>query len=234
MSRNCCSSSSCVFGFDRSTTTEYFPAGWDCHPAMPAGSMKIPCVNLSPQGKQVIRKLGFKFRSDTNGKMWALQQCKKCSIIAFRLGSRPFKLYSLTDSTMTLYIFRRYLKTVISSHLVWIEDGNTDTRIRLVTFGKTVRNTIPNVRSSCWDRRGIKISSSCSGRIRFDSCSLYPQNEIGPLHLFLGRPICLRPFGLYCSACLGTCLCPSSVCVVATLTGTVLFPLLYSVLLFFP
>jgi hypothetical protein len=23
-------------------------------------------------------------------------------------------------------------------------------------------------------------SSSCSGRIRFDSCSLYPQNEIGP------------------------------------------------------
>jgi len=23
-------------------------------------------------------------------------------------------------------------------------------------------------------------SSSCSGRIRFDSCSFYPQNEIGP------------------------------------------------------
>ena len=23
-------------------------------------------------------------------------------------------------------------------------------------------------------------SSSCSGRIRFDSCSMYPQNEIGP------------------------------------------------------
>jgi len=43
-------------------------------------------------------------------------------------------------------------------------------------------------------------SSSCSGRISFDSCSLYPQNEIG---LSLGRPMCLRPFGLYCSACLG-------------------------------
>ena len=26
----------------------------------------------------------------------------------------------------------------------------------------------------------LYISSSCSGRIRFDSCSLYPQNEIGP------------------------------------------------------
>ena len=24
------------------------------------------------------------------------------------------------------------------------------------------------------------VSSSCSGRIRFDSCSLYPQNKIGP------------------------------------------------------
>ena len=31
--------------------------------------------------------------------------------------------------------------------------------------------------------KGAKVSlssSSCSGRIRFDSCSLYPQNEIGP------------------------------------------------------
>ena len=26
----------------------------------------------------------------------------------------------------------------------------------------------------------VNTSSSCSGRIRFDSCSLYPQNEIGP------------------------------------------------------
>jgi len=42
-------------------------------------------------------------------------------------------------------------------------------------------------------------------------------------------------FGLYCSACLGilfvSILC---VCVVATFPGTVLFPLLYSLLLFFP
>jgi len=34
----------------------------------------------------------------------------------------------------------------------------------------------------------------------------------------------LRPFGLYCSACFGS-LCPSSIHVVATLSGTVLFPL---------
>jgi len=46
-------------------TTEYFPAGWDCHPAMPAGSMKIPRSNLSPHGKQVIQEMGFKFKSDT-------------------------------------------------------------------------------------------------------------------------------------------------------------------------
>ena len=35
-----------------------------------------------------------------------------------------------------------------------------------------------------WDRptgrTSSSSSSSCSGRIRFDSCSLYPQNEIGP------------------------------------------------------
>ena len=53
------------------------------------------------------------------------------------------------------------------------------------------------------------------------------------LHLFLGRPMFLRPFGLYCSVCLVVCLCPSSVHVVATFSGTVLFPLLCSVLPFF-
>ena len=41
----------------------------------------------------------------------------------------------------------------------------------------------------------------------------------------------LRPFGLYCSACLVVCLCPSSVHVVATFPGTVLFPLLQLVVL---
>jgi len=40
-------------------------------------------------------------------------------------------------------------------------------------------------------------------------------------------------FGLYCSACLVVCLCPFSVHVVATFSGTVLFPLLCSVLPFF-
>ena len=43
-------------------------------------------------------------------------------------------------------------------------------------------------------------SSSCSGRIRFDSCSLYPENEIGPS---ISSSVVLCPFGLYCSACLG-------------------------------
>ena len=35
------------------------------------------------------------------------------------------------------------------------------------------------------------------------------------LYLFFGRPVFLRPFGLYCSACFGS-LCPSSVHVAAT------------------
>jgi len=43
----------------------------------------------------------------------------------------------------------------------------------------------------------------------------------------------LLPFGLYYSACFGS-LCPSSVHVVATFSGTVLFPLLCSVLPFWP
>ena len=48
-------------------------------------------------------------------------------------------------------------------------------------------NKLCNV-ASCWIYIGIYLrctdpsspSSSCSGRIRFDSCSLYPQNEIDP------------------------------------------------------
>jgi len=30
------------------------------------------------------------------------------------------------------------------------------------------------------EKKNCSSSSSCSGRIRFDSCSLYSQNEIGP------------------------------------------------------
>jgi len=44
----------------------------------------------------------------------------------------------------------------------------------------------------------------------------------------------LRPFGLYHNVVLVFCLCPSSVRVEATFSGTLLFPLLCSVLPFFP
>ena len=76
--------------------------------------------------------------------------------------------------------------------------------------------------------------SSYSGRIRFDSCSLYPQNEIGPS---ISSSVVLHAFVLLVyivSLVLVLYLCPSSVCVVATFPGTVLFPLLCSVLPFFP
>ena len=46
-------------------------------------------------------------------------------------------------------------------------------------------------------------SSSCSRRVRCFSCSLILKMHWS-LHLFLGRPIFLRPFGLYCSACFGS------------------------------
>jgi hypothetical protein len=67
-------------------------------------------------------------------------------------------------------------------------------------------------------------SSSCSGRIRFDSCSLYPQNEIGPS---ISSLVVLCYFVLLVhivTLVLVFSLCPSSVRVVATSPGTVLFP----------
>jgi hypothetical protein len=53
-------------------------------------------------------------------------------------------------------------------------------------------------------------------------------------HLFLGRPMFLRLLVYIVTLVLVFCLCLSSVRVVATFPGTVLFPLLYSVLPFFP
>ena len=44
-------------------------------------------------------------------------------------------------------------------------------------------------------------SSSCSWRVRSVILFLNPQDESWSLHLFLGRPVFLRPFGLYCNAC---------------------------------
>jgi len=61
-----------------------------------------------------------------------------------------------------------------------------------------------------------------------------PQDEVGP---FISSSVVLCSFVLLVYTVmlvLVFCLCPSSVCVVATFPGTVLFPLLCSVLLFFP
>jgi len=82
--------------------------------------------------------------------------------------------------------------------------------------------------------RPMSSSSLCSGRIRFDSCSLYPQNEIGP-SISSSVVLCVFVLLVYIVVLVYvSCLCPSSICVVATFPGTVLFPLLYSLLLFFP
>jgi len=61
----------------------------------------------------------------------------------------------------------------------------------------------------------LSSSSSCSGRITFCFLFLVTSKWNWSLHLFLGRPMCLRPFGLYCSTCLGVlflsnlCMCCS-------------------------
>jgi len=77
-------------------------------------------------------------------------------------------------------------------------------------------------------------SSSCSWRIRRVSCSLYPQNEIGP-SISSSVVLCVFVILVYIVVLVSVFyLCLSSVRVVATFPGTVLFPLLYSVLPFFP
>ena len=71
-------------------------------------------------------------------------------------------------------------------------------------------------------------SSSCSLRVRRFSCSLILKVELVPPSLFRSShvPISVPVLASY--------LCPSSVCVVATFSGTFLFPVLCSVLPFFP
>ena len=52
----------------------------------------------------------------------------------------------------------------------------------LVAFFASVKTSSLCIHLSCLVCSYLSClsSSSCSGRIRFDSCSLYPQNEIGP------------------------------------------------------
>ena len=78
-----------------------------------------------------------------------------------------------------------------------------------------------------------KSSSSCSWRVRSVILFLNPQDEVGPSISSLAVP-CSFVLSVYTvMLVLVVYLCPSSVRVVATFSGTVLFPLLYSVLLFF-
>ena len=71
-------------------------------------------------------------------------------------------------------------------------------------------------------------SSSCCWRFRRVSCSLIPKMKLVPPSLPRSSYV-PSSFSLYCSACFGS-LCRSSVRVVATFSGTLLFPLLCSVL----
>ena len=77
-------------------------------------------------------------------------------------------------------------------------------------------------------------SSSCSWRVRSVILFLNPQDEVGPSTSSLVVP-CPFVLSVYIvMLVLVVYLCPSSVRVVATFSGIVLFPFLSSVLLFFP
>jgi len=109
-------------------------------------------------------------------------------------------------------------------------------RVTLLLRHKTSNSGIP----SCFSVQRFSLvwaayssSSSCSGRIRFDSCSLYPQNKIGP-SISSSDVLCVFVLLVYIVVLvLASCFCPSSVRV-ATFPGTVLFPLLYSLLPLLP
>ena len=76
-------------------------------------------------------------------------------------------------------------------------------------------------------------SSSCSWRLRHVSLFLDPQDEVGP-SISSSVVLCFFVRLVYIVVLvLVVCLCPSFVHVVATFPGTVLFPVLCSVLQFF-
>ena len=76
-------------------------------------------------------------------------------------------------------------------------------------------------------------SSSCSWRVRHISLFLDPQDEVGP-SISSSVVLCFFVLLVYIVVLvLVVCLCPYSVHFVATFPGTVLFPLLCSVLRFF-
>ena len=85
-------------------------------------------------------------------------------------------------------------------------------------------------------RARTSSSSSCSWRVSCVSCSLILKviSEVGPS---ISSSVVLRsfvPLVYIVVFVLVVYLCPSSVSIVATFSGTVLFPLLCSVLPFFP
>ena len=88
----------------------------------------------------------------------------------------------------------------------------------------------------CWEIRFLSSSSSssCSWRVSSVILFLNPQDEVGPSTSSLVF-LCSFVLSVYIvMLVLAVYLCPSSVRVAATFSGIVLFPLLYSVLLFFP
>jgi len=79
----------------------------------------------------------------------------------------------------------------------WVGGCSETSAYHVLTPGKSSKEHIQ------FSNHGESLKStylSCSWRIRRVSCSLILK-IIRSLHLFLGRPLFLSPFGLYCNAC---------------------------------
>ena len=105
----------------------------------------------------------------------------------------------------------------------------------------TFYNSVENIWSFSWLLLLLLLlssssssSSSCSWRDRSVILFLNPQDEVGPSTSSLVVPCSFVLMVYTVMLVLVVYLCPSSLRVVASFSGIVLFPLLYSVLLFFP
>ena len=113
--------------------------------------------------------------------------------------------------------------------LITLSDTHTQSVGLLWTSDRLEAETSNNTSSS-----SSSSSSSCSWRVRSVLPFLNPQDEVGPSTSSLVVPCSFVLLVYIVMLVLVVYLCPSSVRVVANFSGIVLFPLLYSVLLFFP
>ena len=141
------------------------------------------------------------------------------------------------------WVSRPGVASVFTPSLGTVHECNTSATVTIIRIGEfigsTTRLSVSSSRnvlvcwSSCCTKSASSSSSSCSWRVRRVSCSLILKAKLIPPSLPRSSYVPSSFLVNIVVLVLVFCLCPSSVRVVATFCGTVLFPLLCSVLPFF-